>query len=404
MTVVKLNANKIGFLLALGVIGLAWAFWAIGFHSAQAPEIVRSRMHADLRADRLAECAGALDWLERHDRLTSEDWMVRARLEQLGGRLDDAIDSLTRVEDRDPLGSQARLMSGLIELERHRARPAEAALLKSIELDPGQTSARFEIARIYGRQQRLGNLDEQFGALSELNMLSFEQIRFWFMTRNAPWEAKDDIESLERMLKADPLDQWSRLALAEGLQRIGRRDEAEEMLQPVPDANPEARVIRARLAINQGSLDRAEQLLAEGPKNHPELAKFRGQLALKRVDGPAALSHFQQAYATKPDDPVTLMGLATALKLTGEPAAAEPFLAKLQRFHELTQLAGRISAANAATDGELHRQIGSICEAIGRRAEALAWYRLAITRNPLDDDAQRAIFRLRTATVLPAPR
>ena len=86
-----------------------------------------------------------------------------------------------------------------------------------------------------------------------------------------------------------------------------------------------------------------------------------------------------------------------------KPAAAEPFLAKLQRFHELSQLAGRISAANAATDGELHRQIGSICEAIGRRAEALAWYRLAISRNPLDDDAQRALFRLRTATVLPSP-
>jgi tetratricopeptide (TPR) repeat protein len=326
------------------------------------------------------------------------------RLEQLGGRLDEAIDSLKRVEDRGPLGPQARLMGGLIELERNRARPAEAALRKSIELDLGQTSARLELARIYSRQQRLGELDEQFGALSALNMLNFEQIRFWFMTRNAPWEARDDIEALERMIKADPMDEWSRLALAEGLQRTGRRDEAEEVLQPVADSNPLARLIRARIAINQGGLDRAEQLLAGGPTDHPELAKFRGELALKRVDGPAALRHFQQAYAAKPDDPETLMGLATALRLSGESAAAGPFLAKLHRFQEITTLVGRISAANAATDGELHRQIGSICEAIGRRAEALAWYRLAITRDPLDDDAQRAIFRLTTATVLPAPR
>ena len=118
------------------------------------------------------------------------------------------------------------------------------------------------------------------------------------------------------------------------------------------------------------------------------------------VPPPCGIS--EKAYAAKPDDPVTLMGLATALKLTGEPAAAEPFLAKLGRFHELTKLAGRISATTAATDGELHRQIGSICETIGRRDEALAWYRLAITRNPLDDDAQRAIFRLRPAAVLPS--
>ena len=185
-------------------------------------------------------------------------------------------------------------MSGLIELERNRARPAEAALLKSIELDPGQTSARLELARIYARQQRLGNFDEQFGALSERNMLEFEHVRFWFMTRNAPWEAKDDIEILDRMVKADPDDQWSRLALAEGLQRIGRMMRQKKLLQPVPDANPNARVIRARLAINQGSLDRAEQLLAEGTTDHAELAKFRGQLALRRVDGPAALRHFRE--------------------------------------------------------------------------------------------------------------
>ena len=37
MTVAKRIANKIGFLLALGGIGLAWTFWAFGFQSAQTP-------------------------------------------------------------------------------------------------------------------------------------------------------------------------------------------------------------------------------------------------------------------------------------------------------------------------------------------------------------------------------
>jgi len=60
---------KIGFFLALIGGGLLWVFWTFASDRAQRPETVRSRMHADLRAGRHAQCASALAWLERHDRL-----------------------------------------------------------------------------------------------------------------------------------------------------------------------------------------------------------------------------------------------------------------------------------------------------------------------------------------------
>jgi Flp pilus assembly protein TadD len=122
---------------------------------------------------------------------------------------------------------------------------------------------------------------------------------------------------------------------------------------------------------------------------------------LRREDGPAALRWYRQAYAAKPDDRATLAGLATALKLVGEAADAESYLARVHRFDELPRLIGRITAARAAADGELHRQLGSICEAVGRRSEARAWYRLAIACNPLDAEAQRALFRIRNAAAKP---
>jgi tetratricopeptide (TPR) repeat protein len=358
-------------------------------------------MHGDLRAGRHRECAAALAWLLRHDRLISEDWMIRARIEQLDGRFDAAIESLNRVDDRDPLASQARLMNGLIELERDRARASEAAFRKSLELDPGQTSARYELLRLYSRQQRLAELDLLFDALTERNVLDFDYVRFWFMTRHAPWEAKDDIAMLKRMVTADPLDRWSRLALAEALRLVGRREETLEVLNPLPEADLEARAIRASLAIHEGDLDRAEQLLAFGPIDHPRLAELRGQLALGRADGPAAVRNFRRAYAAQPDDRVIITGLATALKLVGDTAAASELLTKIRRFDELTPLVARITAADAANDGELHRKLGSVCEAIGRHALARAWYRLAITRNPLDTESQRALYRLKTAAATP---
>jgi len=330
--------------------------------------------------------------------------MVRARIEQLDGRLDSAIDSLNRVDDRDPLGSQARLMAGVIEKDRHRARPAEAAFRMSIELDPGQTSARLELVRLYSRQQRLAELDEQFAALAERESLDFGYVRFWFMTRNAPWNVAEDLDPLRQMVEADSEDRWSRLALAQGLRRLGRSDEAEEILEGIPESDPVAYATRAHVAIDRGDLERAQRLLADDRAQGAPILQLRGQLALMHEDGPAAVRWFRQAYAAKPDDRMTLTGLATALRLVGKPADAEPFQAQARRFDEFSQFTSRISAANAATDGDLHRRLGAICEAVGRRSEARAWYRLAIARNPLDAEAQQAIFRLETASGKLRPR
>jgi hypothetical protein len=42
----------------------------------------------------------------------------------------------------------------------------------------------------------------------------------------------------------------------------------------------------------------------------------------------------------------------------------------------------------------LLRALGAACEKIHRLPEARAWYRLAIDANPLDTEAQKALFRL----------
>ena len=98
-----------------------------------------------------------------------------------------------------------------------------------------------------------------------------------------------------------------------------------------------------------------------------------------------------------PDDRVTLAGLATALRLLGRASDADPLQARIRRLDEFSPLMNRIAAATAAEDTDLHLRLGSICEALGRRSEARAWYRLVIARNPLDAPAQQAVFRLDSA-------
>jgi tetratricopeptide (TPR) repeat protein len=352
-------------------------------------------MHADLRAGRLARCSAALAWLARRDGLISEDWMVRARIEQLEGRLDAAVESLSRVDDRDALAPQARLMGGVIELERHRSRAAERALRKAVELDPGQIAARLELIQLYSRQQRFAELDAQFDALADRNQLDFEHLRFWFMTRNAPWDAKDDLEPLRQMVEADPEDYRSRLALSQGLRRVGRSDEAAPILDSIPESVSYAQAARAQMAIDRGDLDRAERLLADDRSDDAQISQLRGRLALLHGDAAAAARWFWRAYSVRPDDRATLAGLATTLRLAGQTADAEPFLVRVKRFDEFSELISRITAPNSAEDGQLHRRLGSLCEAVGRTSEARAWYRLAIASNPLDPEAQRALFRFK---------
>jgi tetratricopeptide (TPR) repeat protein len=379
-------------LAAIGVGGLLVAFFA---RRAQTPDVIRRRMYEDLRANRLARCSAALEWLGRHDRLITEDWMVRARVDHLQGRPDDALACLDRIDDRDPLAAQARLMSGTIWLGRDRARPAEVALVRAVELDPGQIAARLELIQLYSRQQRFSELDAQFKALADRDLLDFEYLRYWFMTRNVPWDVKGDIDTLQRLVAADPDDHWSRLALAEGLRRLGRAEEATTLLETVPDSAPHALAIRAHLAIDRGDLDRGEALLSRDRQDGGWVAQLRGRLALKREDAGAAVRWFRQAYESDPNDRVALSGLTTALKLAGMESESGLLLDRLRRLSELPPLINRISSPEAARDSDLHRRLGSICEALGRRSEARAWYHLVIARNPLDAAAQQAIFRLK---------
>src|SRR5262249_21373418 len=178
----------------------------------------------------------------------------------------------------------------------------------------------------------------QFSALDDRDQLDFDRLRFWSMTRSEPWDAKDDVETLRRYVEADAEDQWSRLALVEGLRRLGRIDEAQHFLQPLSDDDQEVLAHRAAIVRDQGDLECMERLLAGGPANHPRLAQLRGQLALRRGDGAAALRHFQVAYTANRDDPITLTGLATALKQTGQTKAAEPFLVQIRHYDDMPVL------------------------------------------------------------------
>ncbi len=379
----------LGLLLPIVAGALAW-------RSRPGPDPIAllERAQSETRAGRYAGAEAALDRLARLRPPTPTDHMVRAEVASAMGRDQVALDELALVPAGDPAGPMARLRSGLIEVKRGRLRAAEGHFLAASAGDPRAPQPRRELAYIYALQHRFGDLDRQFKALSDLDGLDDKSLVTWSRIRSANWNAAGDMEALERAVAADPEDRLSRLVLAEGRLRSNRPDEAERVLSALPDSDPDATALRVSIALDRGDQARAESLLADGPPGHPALSRFRGTLALTRRDPMAAARHFRLALAAEPNDRTALFGLATALKISGAPAEAEPYFEAARRIDHLGTLVERIVRKDSLDEPGMPARMGEACEAAGRLSEARAWYRAAIARDPLDETSQRALYRI----------
>jgi hypothetical protein len=82
-----------------------------------------------------------------------------------------------------------------------------------------------------------------------------------------------------------------------------------------------------------------------------------------------------------------------ALRLVGDAGAAQPYIEAAGRHDALWHLVARASTSEGERDPKMPRQLGMACAAAGRH-QARAWLRLAIDRDPLDAEGQRALVGL----------
>jgi tetratricopeptide (TPR) repeat protein len=379
-----------------GVVGTLLGVAAVVIRSPHAgdPDRLFREARAALDARQPAKAAEAVEALLRLREPTPFDRLLRAQVDEALRRPDEALGELARIEAPHPLAPLARVLAGQIEVKRYRLRSAEALFLAALALEPKAVQAHRELTYLYNIQHRQDDLDRELSALSELNSLTLDQLVHWGKTRNVVWKPDRDCEELAKFVAADPSDRRSRLALADGLRRLNRWDEALAALEPLPASDPDAIAARALIALDRGDNEALDRLLADGPRDHPVLARLRGHRAILRGDFPSAVAHYRRAYDADPTDRPTLQGLANALKLSGDAKAAEPYFEAARRHDAITPLISRASSKAGAEDPELPARLGAACEAAGRPFEARAWHRLALERDPLDRSLQQAVYRL----------
>jgi tetratricopeptide (TPR) repeat protein len=200
---------------------------------------------------------------------------------------------------------------------------------------------------------------------------------------------------LQSFIDADPLDRYSRLALAELLlDAPSAESQVQRALAPLTASDSEATALRIELKLNNGHIGEAIAMLRDAQAAHPRLARIRGRVALLRADHAAAVRHFNDALSHEPYDRVSLAELGKALALQQDQQAARRCLTKAKLLDDVYNLINRVSRANQENQLSDLTRLGRACEAAGLNEEARGWYMLAISRQPLDSEAQQALGRL----------
>lgn len=375
--------------LPLAIVGLSWALWP-----RPTPEMLSASARAAVLAQKWTRSAELLDRLAALRPLATDEVMLLAETESNMGRSRAAVDRLSAISDTDPAAPHARLLAGQIARKGNQMRRAEQFLRSALELDRGLVQAHRELIYLYGMQSRRAELSGQFRALAELVPLNMTDLILWTATLEDIWVSSSVKADLERYLAADPGDRYSRLALAEVQLRGGALDEAEPTLAPLREDDPDALALRVRLALGRGRLDEAGALLVGAPLDHPGLARLRGQLALGRGDVVSAVEAFEAAVRLEPTSQEALQGLAISLKRLGRHSEAAECGARGERLRAVTALLEESRSLEGRHDRSLPKRLGRACEEIGRPDEARGWYYLALQRDLLDSEVQRAIHRL----------
>jgi Flp pilus assembly protein TadD len=358
------------------------------------PALLLARAQADFQAGRLDEAAAGLERLAALRPSSPIEHMARAQVAEARGRADEAVAEAASIFDDPNLGGLARLLAGRVEVARHRLRAAEAHFRAAAEALPREAQPHEELAYILNLQHRWDEFDRAMLAISDRGGLTFEKVLHWGKARHATWSPREDCLILAKCVEADPDDRASRLVLAEGLRRMNRVEEANAVLAPLPDTDPEALALRVMLALEGEDDDQAERLLREAPPDEPTLAEARGRLALKRGDVEAAVRAYRRAVETAPHDRGSLQGLGAALRLAGDAEGAARAFEAADRHDAITPLILRAATPAGRADLDLPARLADACAAAGRLPEAVAWSRLALAKNPLDREAQQAVFRL----------
>jgi tetratricopeptide (TPR) repeat protein len=322
-----------------------------------------------------------------------------------------ALDHLDRVHTSDPNRAvmlqvcRGRALHRLLRLEE-----AEAAWLEALRISPTAPEAGWHLLELYYIQGRREEARRLVWRLHEVEPDAHDRVRLLveLLRPDARPPAPGSIATvLGPVVRQNPHDLHSAIALGLAMVRNGELDRGLDLLRPTVEGHPESPVAweawltglddGGRIDELGAALDRIPPALAADPR----FARFRGRVAQERHDWRAAAGEYRRGLRHDPHDAKLHYRLALALRQVGAAAEAEPlerdhraYQAALIEARPLYEEANAIKTLGVEPHPELYRRLADHRERMGRRDEARAWYRLVLADRPDDPAARAALERL----------
>jgi tetratricopeptide (TPR) repeat protein len=284
--------------------------------------------------------------------------MARGEFNRQRGKLEEALEDIDAVLEKEPEEAGAYLVKGQILREQKKLEEAIASLDKATELAPSAPTPYRQRGEIYREQGETAKAIEQFNRTLQLqpgDLLALVHRAEAYLTSERFDEALVDIEAV---LKDNPGLTVAHGLRAQALDRLDRLDEEIDKMKTLADAAPEQPEIRIPLALYYLYDKQTEEAISEYGKlleqmdgkegeqydrlrfhalrgradarlnigEHAEAVKdFEQALELDDKDT-GLLNNFAWVLATSPDDDVRdgkrAVDLATkAVELTNEKEA-----------------------------------------------------------------------------------
>ena len=294
----------------------------------------------------------------------------------------EEIEKLRMRVEKDP---NSRLFLPLAEEYRKTGMPDEAisVILSGLERQPGYTSARVALGRIYLEKNMIEEARDEFEKVVSVipdNLFSHKKLAEIYRERGETLKA---IEEYRKVIQLNPLDEDAKISLEEIEGRPTGKEEIvfplERPAEPVPDVGEiEAPAIETHT--------HEEEAVAEPEQtSHEEFGRFKDS---QPGETPVVIEEIENSFEISEDQALDLSEESAFDEIIAEPAevAREYPNRSVPRMEEEVKPAGS-GVDIAAADSMV---------ASGNFFKALEIYREVLSQNPEDKQTLQRIMELRT--------
>ncbi|WP_156413620.1 XrtA/PEP-CTERM system TPR-repeat protein PrsT [Lacimicrobium alkaliphilum] len=238
--------------------------------------------------------------------------------------------------------------------------PAAVIELKSaLQKSPQLAAARFELGRIYVKQQQFQQAEKELNRAMEYGYPEEEVIPL--LSRAYQKTGADvALSKLKNQYAGLSEEEAAEVGFykLESLVRLERTDDARSLIEQIKSYDTDSPYKSLALTYSyllDEEVDRAKLQLQEVLNNHPDqpdALTLLGRLYVSEGNRDGAIDAYKQYYAAYPDDHQVSFMLARLLTDAGRTEEAEPIVDKLLKISDTNPLLNQLKGLSRASDGD----------------------------------------------------